>query len=166
MKKISYTKNPAPEKPSEQNSESLLLFLFHGTEFPEVFASFFCLMERNFDLFSLPWNGSEQNSKSLLLFLFHGTEFRAFFSSAELFRSFMFRVTAVTPPEQTNCSLYSVFCRKLSTLTPYCCTSDLFCICIWAIALFIILYIVNIQEGKNTYRQFLLFLPRIHCRQE
>ncbi len=76
MKKISYTKNPAPanrmfssEKPSEENSESLLLFLFLGTEFPEVVASFLCSMERNFELFSLPWNGSEQNSESLLFFV-------------------------------------------------------------------------------------------------
>jgi hypothetical protein len=83
MKKISYTKNPAPanrmfssEKPleqlfcsSERNSLKCLLL--------------FCSMERNYELFSLTWNGSEQNSQSLLLFLFHGTKFRAFFSSAE-----------------------------------------------------------------------------------
>jgi hypothetical protein len=101
------------EKPSEQNSESLLLFLFLGTEFPEVFASFFvpcnvilscflfrgmvqnriprvcfyfCSMVQNFELFSPLWNGLEGNAES-----------------------FMFRVMAGTPPEQTNCSLYSVF---------------------------------------------------------
>jgi hypothetical protein len=96
MKKISYTKNPAPanrmfssEKPSEQNSESLLLFLFLGTEFPEVLASFFvpwnvilscflfremvqnriprvcfyfCSMVQNFELFSPLRNGSEGNA--------------------------------------------------------------------------------------------------------
>jgi hypothetical protein len=79
MNKISLTKNPAPastmfssETASEQNSESLFLFLFYGTEFR---------------VFSLPRNGSEQNYKSLLLFLFHGTEFREFFSSAEQFRT-------------------------------------------------------------------------------
>jgi hypothetical protein len=75
MKKISYTTNPAPanrmfssEKPSEQNSESLLLFVFLGTEFPEVFASFFCSMESNFELFSLPWNGSQQNPRVCFYF--------------------------------------------------------------------------------------------------
>ncbi len=75
MKKISLTKNPAPanrmfsaETASERNSESLLLFLFHGTEFRVR-------------------NGLEQNSKCWLLFLFHGTEFRVVFSSAEWFRT-------------------------------------------------------------------------------
>jgi hypothetical protein len=56
-----------PRNGSEQNSESLLQFLFHGTEFWVV---------------SLPLKGSEGNSESLLLFLFHGTEFRVVFSSA------------------------------------------------------------------------------------
>jgi hypothetical protein len=77
MKKISFTRNPAPantmfssKTASERNSESLLLFLFHGTELRLV---------------SLPRNSLEQNSKCLLLFLFHGMEFRAFFTSAERF---------------------------------------------------------------------------------
>ncbi len=49
-----------PLKGSEGNSESLLLFLFRGTEFRVV---------------SLSLKGSEGNSESLLLFLFRGTEF-------------------------------------------------------------------------------------------
>jgi len=54
MKKISFTKNPAPantmfssETASERNSESLLLFLFHGTEF----RAFFTSAERNSESF-------------------------------------------------------------------------------------------------------------------
>jgi hypothetical protein len=46
---------------------------------------YFCSMERNSELFSLPQNGSERNSERLLLILFHDTEFRAFFSSPERF---------------------------------------------------------------------------------
>ncbi len=110
MKKICLTKNPAlanrmfsSETASERNSESLLLFLFHGTEF-RVRNGFKC------------W----------LLFLFHGTEFQVVFSSTVWFRtefrefasfflsernsvSFLFPGTAGIPPEQTNCSVYSVF---------------------------------------------------------
>ena len=44
-KKLAFTQNPAPAKrmfssktASERNSESLLLFLFHGTEFRVVFS--------------------------------------------------------------------------------------------------------------------------------
>jgi hypothetical protein len=53
-------------------------------EFREL-ALFFCSMERNSTLFSLPGNGSEQNSKCLLLFLVHGMEFGIVFSSVEWF---------------------------------------------------------------------------------
>ncbi len=59
-----------PQNGSERNSKSLLLFLFHGTEFQVVFSSV-----EEF------W----MNSESLLLFLFHGTEFRVVFSSVEEF---------------------------------------------------------------------------------
>ncbi len=82
-----------------QNSESLLLFLFHGTEFPVVFSSVewfeqnfeslllvFCSTAQNSEHFSLPENCSERN-----------------------FESFLFRGTAGMPPEQTKCSVYSVF---------------------------------------------------------
>jgi hypothetical protein len=48
---------------------------------------YFCSMERNSELFSLPRKGSEQNSDGMLLFLFHGTEFRVVLSSAERFRT-------------------------------------------------------------------------------
>jgi hypothetical protein len=54
----------------EQNSESLLLILFHGTDLRVV---------------SLPRNGVERNSESLLLLLLFSTKFRAFFSYAEWF---------------------------------------------------------------------------------
>ncbi len=86
---------------------------------------YFCSTERNSELFSLTRNVSERNSERLLLILFHGTEFWAIFSYAEQFgtefREFLFRGTAGIPPEQTNCSVSSVFhgiifCRKLPTL--------------------------------------------------
>ncbi len=93
MKKISFTKNPAPantmfssETASERNSESYF---------------YFCSTEPNSELISLSRNGSEQNSES-----------------------FLFRGTAGIPPEQTICSVYSVFrgiifCRKLPTLNTH-----------------------------------------------
>ncbi len=46
---------------------------------------FFCSMERDSELFSLPRNGSDRNSECLHLILFYGKEFRTFFSSAEWF---------------------------------------------------------------------------------
>ncbi len=112
-----------PRNGSERNQQSLLLFLFHGTEFR---------------VFSLLVKSLEVNSESLLLFWLHGTEFRAVFSSAEegipracfyfcsteqnseLFflprkgwecnsESFLFHGTAGIPSEMTICSVYSVF---------------------------------------------------------
>jgi hypothetical protein len=74
---------------------------------------YFCSTERNSELFSLPRNGSERNHESLLLFFFHSTEFQAFFplrnGSERNSESFLFCGTAGIPPEQTNCSVYSVF---------------------------------------------------------
>ncbi len=99
-----------PLESSEWNSESLLLFRFHRTDFRVVFssaegfgreslefASIFCSTERNSELFSLPRKGSERNSVS-----------------------FLFRGTAGIPPEIIICSVYSVFrgiifCRKFPT---------------------------------------------------
>ncbi len=65
-----------PRNGSERNSDSLLLYLFHGTEFRVVFssaegfgrefseyASIFVSTERNSKLFSLPRKGSERNSE-------------------------------------------------------------------------------------------------------
>ncbi len=69
----------------ERNSELVPLPLY-GLERNSKCLLLFCSTERNSELFSLPRNGSERNSKS---FLFHGT--------------------AGIPPEQTNCSDYSVF---------------------------------------------------------
>jgi hypothetical protein len=123
--KISFTKNPAPANridslflsrlASERNSESLLLFFFHGTEFRAFFSSaerfgtesesflfrrmvqngiprvclYFCSMVQNSEHSSPLWNGSERNSES-----------------------FLFRGTAGIPPKQTNRSVYSVFRLK------------------------------------------------------
>jgi hypothetical protein len=115
-----------PRNGSEQNSDSLLLYFFHGTEFRVVFssaegfgrefweyASIFGSTERNSKLFSLPLKCSEGNSESSLLFLFNGTEFRVVFSSAEgfgtEFRGFLFRGTAKIVLEITICSVYAVF---------------------------------------------------------
>jgi hypothetical protein len=94
---------------SDRNSESLLHFLFHGSEFCAFFSS-------------AEWFGTEV--RELLLFLFHCTKFRAFFSLERNFESFLFRGTAGIPPEhpefrrnswnyagipleQTNFSVYS-----------------------------------------------------------
>jgi hypothetical protein len=137
MKKISFTKNPAPANRIEsllssakRNSEILLLFLFQGTDFGVVFSSvewfatefrllLFCSTKWNSKLSSLPRNGSEQNSESMLifvpryripsifllcgmvrngiprvcLFLFHGTGFRAFFSSLRVRRVYVVSVS-------------------------------------------------------------------------
>ncbi len=65
----------------------LSCFLFRGmvrNGIPKV-CLYFCSMERNSELFSLPLKGLEGNSESLLLFLCHGMEFRVVFSSAERF---------------------------------------------------------------------------------
>ncbi len=70
-----------PRNGSERNSDSLLLYFFHGTEFRVVFSSaegfgrelweyssIFVSTERNSELFSLPLKCSEGNSESSLLF--------------------------------------------------------------------------------------------------
>ncbi len=65
-------------------------FLFRGmvqNRIPSV-CFYFCSTEWNLELFSLLWNGLERNSES-----------------------FLFRVTAGIPPEQTNCSIYYIFHR-------------------------------------------------------
>ena len=101
-----------PRNGSERNSESLLPFLLHGTEFRAVLSSTE-RFGREFREFALPRNDSERNSESLLLFLFHGTEFRVVSSSAEgfgtEFREFLFRGTVGIPSEITICSVNSVF---------------------------------------------------------
>jgi hypothetical protein len=84
-----------PRYASERNSESLLLFLFHRTEFRVGFSSaeWFGTEFRDFASILVPWyripsflqplwNNSERNSES-----------------------FLFRGTAGIPPEQTNCSV-------------------------------------------------------------
>ncbi len=98
---------PLPRNGSERNSDSLFLFLFHGTEFRVVFSSEegfgtefqeYASTERNSELFSLSWKGSERNSER-----------------------FLFRGTAGIPSEMNICSVSSVFrgiifCRKFPTL--------------------------------------------------
>jgi hypothetical protein len=89
--------------------------LFRGmvrNRIPSV-CSYFCSTERNSELFSLPQNGSEQNSEHFSP-LRNGSERNSV--------NFLFRGTDGIPPEQTNCSVYSVFreiifCRKLPTPT-------------------------------------------------
>jgi hypothetical protein len=65
------------ETASEENSESLSLFLSYGTEFRVVFSSgvqnrfmrvcfYFCSMAQNSEHFSPLRNGSERNSESFL----------------------------------------------------------------------------------------------------
>jgi hypothetical protein len=71
---------------SERNSEHFSLLRNGWNEIPRV-CFYFCSTVENFEHFSLPRKGSERNSKS-----------------------FLFRGTAEIPPEQTNCSVYSVFC--------------------------------------------------------
>ncbi len=65
-------------------------------------------MERNSELFSLPWKGSVRNSESLLLFLFHSTEIQAFFSSAEWFGTEFREFSVSWNIWNSNCSIYSV----------------------------------------------------------
>jgi hypothetical protein len=74
-KKLAFTKNPAPanrmfssKTASERNSESLLLFWLHGTEFRVVFSSAE-VFGTEFQVFSsifVPRNGIPSS------FLFHG----------------------------------------------------------------------------------------------
>ncbi len=58
---------------------------------------YFCSMERNSELLSLPWNGSERYSE-------HFSPLRN--GSKRNSENFLFRGTAGIPPEQTNCSIY------------------------------------------------------------
>ncbi len=101
-----------PLNASEQNLGSLLLFLFHGTDFRAVFSFadcvgtkfricfYFCSTVQDSEHYSLPRNGSELNSKS-----------------------FLFRGATGIPPEITICFVSSVlrgiifFCQKLPTPT-------------------------------------------------
>ncbi len=92
LKKISFSKNPAPEHRRDVFVRGMLrnriprvcFYFFPRNVIPSIFSS----AERfgmEFWEFSDSQNGSEQKSKSFLLFLFQATEFRAFFSSAERF---------------------------------------------------------------------------------
>ncbi len=121
MKKL-VTKNPALANRTDSMFLSKTCF---GTEFRE-FASMFFSTEWNSEHFSPLWNGSERNSES---FLFRGLVQNRFPRVCFYFcsvvqssehssplqngsernsESFLFRGTAGIPPEQTNCSVYSV----------------------------------------------------------
>ena len=91
MKKISFTKNPAP-----------------ANRIDSIFSSETCL-GTEFQLLSLPRNGSEQNSKCLLIFLFHGTEFRVVFSSAEWFRTEFREFASIFVPQYRIHSIFLLF---------------------------------------------------------
>jgi hypothetical protein len=129
MKKISFTKYNAPANRIDSKFLSETCF---GTEFRE-FVLFFFFTERNSKHFSSVRNGLKRNTES---FLFRGMVQNGiprvcfYFSSMvqnlrngseQNSESFLFRGTAGIPPEQTSCSVYSVFhgnffCRKLPTL--------------------------------------------------
>jgi hypothetical protein len=74
---------------------------------------YFCSTERNSELFSLPRNGLEQNYESCFYFCIMAQNSEHFSplrnGSERNSESFLFRGTARVPPEQTNCSAYSVF---------------------------------------------------------
>ncbi len=95
---------------SERNSESLLLFLFHGSEFCALFSS-------------AEWFGTE--IRELLLFLLHYTEFREtvwkkiprVFCSAE-FRRNKLIVPAILPSAEIFLSdIANPTCKLLSCIT-------------------------------------------------
>jgi hypothetical protein len=111
---------------SERISESFLLFLFHGTEFQvvfssaewfgkefQVFASIF--VPRNGIPSCLLFRGMVQNRIPRVGFLFcsmvqNSEHFSPLLNDSERnSESFLFRGTAGIPPEQTNCSVHSVF---------------------------------------------------------
>jgi hypothetical protein len=79
-----------PRNGSERSSESLLLFLFHGTELRVVFSS-------------AEWFGSEFRE-----FLFQGTEFRVVFSTAEGSRNGVMRVCFYFYSTERNSELFSL----------------------------------------------------------
>jgi hypothetical protein len=122
MKKISLTKNPAP---ANRIDGMFLSETCSGTEFQE-FSSIFFPRNRISSIFLLcgtvgdeiprvfcSADGPEPNSESLQLFLFSVQNSKHFSplqnGSEHNSESFLFRHTAGILPEQTNCSVYSVF---------------------------------------------------------
>ncbi len=118
-KKISFAKNPAPATGCFHSRQ-----LWNGI--PKV-CFYFCFMEQNSDLFSLPRNGSERNSESLLLFCFMVQKLEHFSplrnGLEQNSESFLFRGKPGILPEQTNSSIYSVFhliiCNKGERVWPW-----------------------------------------------
>jgi hypothetical protein len=86
---------------------------------------YFCSKEWNSELFSLQRNGSERNSESCFYLCptVHNSEhFSPLRNGSERnSESFLFCGIAGIPPEQTNCSVYSIFrgiifCQKFPTI--------------------------------------------------
>jgi hypothetical protein len=115
---------------TERNSELFSLPRNGWNGIPSV-CIYFCFTERNSELFSLPRNGLERNSETPPRDCFYFCSTKQNSKHFSLLRngsersseSFLFHGTAAIPPEQTNCSVYSVFlgiifCRKLPTLPP------------------------------------------------
>ncbi len=90
-------------------------FFFHGMVRNRITSVcfYFCSMERNSELFSLLWNGSEWNPRVCFYFcstVQNSEHFSPLQKGLEQnSESFLFRGAAGIPPEQINCSLYSVF---------------------------------------------------------
>jgi hypothetical protein len=123
MKKISLTKNPSPAKRVDSMFSSETCF---GTEFQVVVSSaeWFGTEFQVFAYIFVPWNGIPS------CFLFRGMvqngirsvcfQFCSMVQNSEHFfplqngsernsKNILFRGTAGIPPEQTNCSVYSIF---------------------------------------------------------
>ncbi len=109
---------------SKQNWELVFVCKLLQSEILRV-CFYFCSTERNYVLFCLPRNGSELNLFASIFVLQNRiTSISPLRNGSERnSKSFLFHGRAEIPPEQTNCSVYSVFiriifCRNLSTLFP------------------------------------------------
>jgi hypothetical protein len=106
-----------PRNASEWNSESLLLFLFHGTEFQVVFSSASIFVSRNIIPSCFLLGGMVSNGIRRVCFY----RIASIYGSEQNSKSFLSRGTTGIPAGESNCSVYSVFsriifCRKLPIL--------------------------------------------------
>ncbi len=138
MTKISFRKIPAPANKNDSVFSSETCFGAEFREFASIFVPrkgipscfllcgmvliripsvcfYFCSTEWNSELFSLPLRGMVQNKITKVFFYFCSTvqnseHFSHLWNGTEWnSESFLFCGTAGIPPEQTNCSVYSVF---------------------------------------------------------